>query len=167
MLKHLACVAALLSILLWTPGTLLAKCLNFSAFPNNEVVLVLKGFTGPAKGACASVVGFTAGTTVTTNIPLSGSACTSSNGSELSITISGSNPQAGGNFFFGSATLSLPAKTGTYDEQDLASGSTSSNTGNPYSVSLGACPIIETVAAQTHRPMDGGADVPHGLLGLP
>src|SRR5262249_1547247 len=125
-------------------------------------------FIVPANGACASVVGFTGGTLPTVNIPFDGGACTSSDGSKLSITITGSNPEGGGNFFFGSATLSLPARTGTYNEQDLLSGSTSSNGGNPFTVSLGACPVVpEPIAGPMRGSTGGGADVPHALLGLP
>src|SRR5689334_9270534 len=100
MSKQLACATAVLAMLLSLPRTSLAKCLTFSAFPNNELVLVLRGFTIPLSGACASVVGFTGGTLPTVDIPFSGGACTSSDGSKLSITITGSNPEGGGNFFF-------------------------------------------------------------------
>jgi hypothetical protein len=100
MLKQLASITAVLAVLLSVPGTSLAKCLTFSAFPDNALVLVLKGFTVPVSGACASVVGFTGGTSATTvDIPIRGGACTSSDGSKLSITLTGSNPQGGGNFF--------------------------------------------------------------------
>ncbi len=81
-----------------------------------------RGFAIPGKGKCRAWVGFTGGDAATQDVSTSGTGCTSSDGTQLSLTYTGSNPTNGGNIFIDSVTLSLPAQTGTVHETTIAGG---------------------------------------------
>ena len=160
MMRRLATLMVTFGVLLSAPGLSMAAdyCISLSGGS-----LVVRGFTVPPRGQCRNGAGFVGGS-LTPNIPITYVGCTSSDRSQLNFTLTGSNPGNGGNIFFGSVTLSLPAQTGTYNEQDLFDGSTNANGGNPYSVTGGACRGGLIGPAASSSPSGEQA---HGVAGLP
>ena len=112
--SHVGAVAGVAAVFL-VASAAMAKdyCLTYTGF---SVEAVGRGFKIPAKGKCKSWIGFTGGSVVTQNVPTSGTGCTSSDGTHVSLTFTGSNPEDGGNIFIDSVTLALPAQTGTVYE---------------------------------------------------
>jgi len=158
--KRLAGVPALVLILVLTASTALAGnyCVSLTS-GSSTGEFELEGFSAPGKGKCKSVIGFFE---TDFNEPVSGAVCTSTNGENLTITVSGSALQAGGEGFIGSATLSLPGQTGTYYEVDLSSSSVL-NAGNPWTAKGATC-AGTTIAEDTDS---GSTPRLHGLGGLP
>ena len=157
MMKRLASLIVMFGVLLSVPSSSMAKdyCISFGGG-----AFVVRGFTIPARGQCKNGAGFSGPSFVV--VPNTYVGCTSSDGSQLNFTLMGSNPANGGNFFFGSVILSLPAQTGTYYEQDLVNGATSNSSGNPTSVTGGACKGFRVPEATSPEGQQA-----HGVAGLP
>ena len=150
------------------PAIALAKtknyCINFNVAPG-AVLLVGRGFSLPSKGKCKAWQGSVSGSAATFNYPVGGNGCTSSDGSNFSLTVTGASQHNGGFAFIGSASLDLPAQTGTYQEQDLTGNSEISQ--SPTDVTGGAC-SAPTIPAVTTSPASTEQASPKiGILGLP
>ena len=117
------------------PQTSLSKdfCIHFG---QASIVSVARGFTVPKKGTCKPWTGFIGGVAME-NAPTVGTACTSSDGSHLSITYTGSIPTAGGIVFIDSITLSLPDLTGANTETNISQNAVT--TGAVSQVTGAAC----------------------------
>jgi hypothetical protein len=115
----------LCSFLLVTGSAWADYCLSF---PPSSAFFVGQGFSLPAKGKCKAFTGF-AIITLGGNDPISGTGCVSADGSHLAFTITYTETEAGGGVFNDSATLTLPAQTGTDVETTGASSSTFAVTG--------------------------------------
>lgn len=104
-----------LAMLVLVPGVSQAKdyCIGFTGFPGSE--FVGRGFTIPGKGQCKPFTGFF---TAVKNAPAAGTGCTSTDGSNFSLTILSSWPGSGGVVFIDSITLSLPALSGEVSGED-------------------------------------------------
>ena len=84
-------------------------CLSFPKTPS--FVIVGKAFSIPAKGTCKAWVGYSPQSGE--NSPATGTACTSTDGSHMNMTITVSFPESGGSFFeLESISLALPSQTG-------------------------------------------------------
>jgi hypothetical protein len=139
-------------------------CINFNAAPG-QVLLVGQGFSLPSKGKCKAWQGSVSGSAATFNFPIGGNGCTSSDGTNFSLTVTGANQQNGGFALIGSVSLDLPAQTGTFQEQDLEGNS--EITQSPTDVTGRACspatiPAVTTSPASTQQ-----ASPKIGILGLP
>ena len=120
---RLRAVVAGLSILVLVPGVSMAKdfCISFTAFPSSQ--FVGRGFTIPGKGQCKPFNGFFV---PGKNTPLSGTGCTSTDGSDFSLTTLNSSPEQGGDVFIDSISLALPSHSGTDNEtQNISTGAAS------------------------------------------
>jgi hypothetical protein len=135
-----------------------AKDYCISGFANSTYVLVGVGFTVPAKGTCKTWIGFTAQNN--NNSPSAGTGCTSSDGSELSLTITTSVPQNSGHIEIDSITLSLPSQSGDTNSTNIKAGVVTSFSGT--GITGGFCsgkvtiPAI-TAAGETSADSVGGA----------
>ena len=112
---------------LMLPGLSVAKdlCLTIGS-GSPPYLLIGKGFTVPSKGKCKPWTGLTEqGPTVgsSTNSPSAGTACTSSDGSHMNLTITTSFPSSG-DFFLDSISVALPGLTGTDFNARLGTGDT-------------------------------------------
>jgi hypothetical protein len=150
------------------PAIALAKtknyCINFNAAPG-QVILVGQGFSLPSKGKCKAWLGSVSGSAATFNFPVGGNGCTSSDGTNFSLTVTGADQQNGGFAFIGSVSLDLPAQTGTFQEQDLEGNS--EITQSPKDVTGVACSPA-TIPAVTTSPASTEQTSPKiGILGLP
>jgi hypothetical protein len=117
--RSLAGIAGLVGSLALAPNVSWADyCLAFPTVPT--FTMVGRGFVIPAKGQCKLWIGFTP--SGSSNSPSAGTACTSSDGSNLSLTIT---TMQSGQVFFDSISMALPAQTGTDDETLLGTGSAS------------------------------------------
>src|SRR5271157_3717556 len=107
---------ASLSVL--TPGAALAasaKNYCLTGFPDASYKLVGLNFKVPGNGKCVQFVGFNP---IGANWPTSGTACTSSDGTTLSFTLTTSGVSAP--FFeIDAVTLSLPEQTGQVAGQTI------------------------------------------------
>jgi hypothetical protein len=123
----------------------------------SSYVLVGRGFTIPAKGACKSWIGFTAQNGF--NSPTAGTGCTSSDGTHLDLTLTTSFPQSGGDVEFDSIELSLPGQSGASNFNFLSGGIASS--GSPFPMVGQVCnkisvPAVSANAAEQQGPVGGG-----------
>jgi hypothetical protein len=118
--KSLTRTVALVAILVVAPSVSRAGdyCLTFPNEPS--FTLVGRGFTIPPKGKCKAWIGFSSQDN--SNNPSTGTGCTSSDGSNLSIGIT---TMEGDIVLFDSASMALPAQTGTDDETAVDGGSVS------------------------------------------
>jgi len=132
-------------ILIFGPGVAGATNYCISGFPNSTYILVGLGFTVPAKGTCKTWTGLT--TQNDFNSPSAGTGCTSSDGSELSLTITTSVPQNSGHIEIDSITLSLPKQTGDTNSTNIKSGVVTSFFGS--GISGGPCSVKVTIPATT------------------
>jgi hypothetical protein len=144
MYKLRAGVAAFVTLLILTPGIVLAKNYCIRGFTNTSWVYVGQGFTVPGKGNCEPWTGFVAGQS--SNIPAEGIGCTSSNGSNLSLTLT-TGSKAGGFVEIDAISLSLPSQTGGYVSQILESNTVTSF-GPDSGITGGAC-STKTIPAVT------------------
>ena len=149
------------------PAIALAKtknyCINFSAAPG-QVILVGRGFSLPTRGKCKAWQGSVGGSAATFNYPLSGNGCTSSDGSNFSLTVTAATQNIGGFAFIGSASLNLPLQTGTFQEQDLEGNSETSQ--SPTDVTGGACSSATIPAAITSPASTQQTSPKIGILGF-
>jgi hypothetical protein len=99
---------------------------------NTTYVLVGQGFLTPAKGRCKAWTGFTPQSGE--NSPTAGTACKSSDGSHLNLTLTTSFPEGAGFVEIDSISLALPAQTGTGFASTPGSG-----TATTFSVSGAVC----------------------------
>jgi hypothetical protein len=111
-MKHIRILAsfAAFSLFLVTGSARADYCLTFAAFPGE--FFDGQGFALPAKGKCKAFIGFAVATGGGNN-PTIGTGCVSADGSHLSFTLTTTLPESGGISFIDSATLTLPAQTGT------------------------------------------------------
>jgi hypothetical protein len=116
-------IVSVVAILILAPALACAK--DYCLLPAPTYGLRGQGFTIPKKGQCTRWNGFT--TIQGENGPALGTACTASNGSKLSLTITSGFDS----IFIDSMTLSLPSLNGT-DYTSILGGS--------------GAPIISTVA---------------------
>jgi hypothetical protein len=148
------------AILVFAPGVAEAKNYCISGFASSSYVLVGIGFTLPAKGMCKTWTGLTMQNDL--NSPSAGTGCTSSNGTELSLTITTSVPQNAGHIEIDSITLSLPKETGVTNSTNIKAGvvtsfSGSGITGGPCTGSL-TIPATDTTEGTPAA--DVGGDAP-------
>ena len=136
----------LVAIFISAQGVALAKNYCISGFPNsNPYILVGVGFTVPAKGTCKAWTGLT--TQNSFNSPSAGAGCTSSDGKELSLTITTSVPQNAGHIEIDSITLSLPTQTGESNSTNIKGGVVTSFSAS--GISGGTCTGKFTIPATT------------------
>jgi hypothetical protein len=143
------------AILVFAPGVAGAKNYCISGFPNGTFVLVGVGFTVPSKGTCKTWTGLT--TQNDLNSPSAGTGCTSSNGTELSLTITTSVPQNAGHIEIDSITLSLPKQTGGTNSTNIKTGVVTSFSGS--GITGGACTSSLTIPASAATEESPEADV--------
>jgi hypothetical protein len=149
--SRLRAVLAGLSILVLVPGVSLAKvksaqhkskekdyCISFPGHAG--FALVGQGFAIPDPGECEPWTGFFL---PNKNSPSAGTACTATDGSDLSITITSSTPGNPVLVFIDSITLSLPAQTGT----DVETGVGTTTTFLTLAVTGGPCSKVVIPAA--------------------
>ncbi len=143
MYKLRAGIAGFVTLLILTPGVVLAKNYCISGFGNPSYILVGIGFTVPGKGKCKPWAGFVA----EGNFPTAGMGCTSSDGSNLSLTLTtGDAPD--GWVEIDVISLSLPSQTGEDAGQFLESSTVSSF--SIGGISGGAC-STKTIPAVTEQ----------------
>lgn len=128
---------------------------------NTTYELVGQGFLMPAKGRCKAWTGFTPQSGE--NSPTAGTACKSSDGSHLNLTLTTSFPEGGGGVEIDSISLALPAQTGT------GFGSVpGSSTPDTFSVSGAVCkPSPIKVPAVSVAPDTAPAGQPMGSFSQP
>jgi hypothetical protein len=127
-MKHIRILAsfAALSLFLVAGSARADYCLSFPAFPST--FFVGQGFTLPAKGKCKAFTGFAL--VGGGNNPIVGTGCVSADGSHLAFTLTYTETESGGLIFNDSASLILPAQTGTDFENASAA---------PFSVTGAKC----------------------------
>ncbi len=133
------------AIFIFGSGVAGANNYCISGFPNSTYILVGEGFTVPAKGTCKTWIGLTAQNN--DNSPSAGTGCTSSDGHELSLTITTSVPQNSGHIEFDSITLSLPEQSGETNSTNIKSGAVTSFSAS--GISGGPCSGKVTIPAST------------------
>ena len=151
MYKLRAGIAGFVTLLILTPGVVLAKNYCIGGFPNSAYILVGIGFTVPAKGKCKQWTGFNADGPLAT----AGVGCTSSDGSNLSLTLT---TGSSGFVEIDVVGLSLPSQTGGVASQVLESNAVTSYSAS--GISGGACstktiPAVTQGGAGSARPGDG------------
>ena len=153
---RLRAVVAGLSILVLVPGVSMAKdfCIMFTGFPGSE--FVGRGFAVPAKGQCKPFTGFFV---PGKNTPVSGAGCTSTDGSDFSLTILNSSPESGGAVFIDSISLSLPAHSG--EDNETANISTGAASIVTFAVTGETCSKVVIPALEPETAPLPGA--PHSL----
>ncbi len=154
MYKLRAGIAGFVTLLFLTPGVVLAKNYCISGFPNTNYILVGQGFKIPAKGKCKAWTGFNA----QGNFPTAGMGCTSSDGSNFSVTLT-TGFVADSFVDIDAISLSLPAQTGEYLSQTLDGGTVTSS-GPASGIVGGACstntiPAVTEGGAASLRPSSG------------
>jgi hypothetical protein len=139
--KPKAAIVAFATLSVLTPGAALAasaKNYCISGFPDPSYKLVGIDFKVPGQGKCAAFNGFNP---ETANWPTSGTACTSSDGTTLSFTLTTSGVSAP--FFeIDAVTLSLPDQTGEVAGQTITANAVSSF-GPASGIVGGACTTSE------------------------
>ncbi len=120
-------------------------CLSFPATPS--FVIVGKGFSIPPKGNCKAWVGFSPQSNH--DSPSTGTACTSSDGTTMNMTITTSFPEGGGGFETESIALNLPSQSGT-DNYTYGFGTTLGS-GGPVTANGAKC-SKNTIPAQRFSP---------------
>ncbi len=141
--KLRAGIVGFVTLLILTPGVVLAKNYCIGGFFNPSYILVGIGFTVPGKGKCKPWAGFNA----EGNLPTAGMGCTSSNGSNLSLTLTTGN-EVGGWVEMDVISLSLPSQTGEDAAQILESSAVESSSAT--GISGGAC-STKTIPAVTEE----------------
>ncbi len=144
--KLRAGIAGFVTLLILTPGVVLAKNYCISGFGNPNFVLVGQGFNVPAKGKCTPWTGFVAG--LGGNVQTAGMGCTSSDGSNLSLTLT-TGDEPGGSVEIDTISLSLPSQTGADSGQFITSSSVSSY--GPDTGIVGAACSTKTIPAVTEE----------------
>jgi hypothetical protein len=125
MRKPKAGIAALAALAALTPGAAFAKNYCLSGFPDPSYTLVGINFKVPGKGKCSPFNGFNP----EGNWPTSGTVCTSSDGTNVSFTLTTSGVSAP--FFeIDAVTLSLSDQTGQVAGQTITADAVSSFTGS-------------------------------------
>jgi hypothetical protein len=128
MLKLKAGIVALAALAALTPSAASAKNYCLSGFPDPSYTLVGINFKVPGKGKCSPFNGFNS-EPVNADWPTSGTACTSSDDSTVSFTLTTSGVSAP--FFeIDAVTLSLPEQTGSVAGQTITANTVSSFTGS-------------------------------------
>jgi hypothetical protein len=142
MRKPKAGIAALAALAALTPGAAFAKNYCLTGFPDSSYKLVGINFKVPGNGKCAQFIGFNP---IGANWPTSGTACTSSDGTILSFTLTTSGVSAP--FFeIDAVTLSLPDQTGKVAGQTITANAVSSF-GPTSGISGAACTTSEIPSA--------------------
>jgi len=150
--KLRAGIVGFVTLLLLTPGVVLAKNYCIGGFPNPNYILVGLGFTPPAKGKCKTWNGFNS----QANMPTSGNGCTSSDGTNLSLTLT-TGDEPGGFVEIDTISLAIPGQAGSAVGQILES-STVTTFGPDSGITGAACgktPIPAVIvhgAASSARP---------------
>jgi hypothetical protein len=122
MRKPKAGIAAVAALAALAPGAASAKNYCLTGFPDPSYSLVGINFKVPGSGKCTQFIGFNP---ETANWPTSGTACTSSDGTTLSFTLTTSGVSAP--FFeIDAVTLSLPDQTGEVAGQTITADAVSS-----------------------------------------
>ena len=116
-----AVMAGVATILLLAPGLASAKNFCITGFPNSSYIMLGQGFTVPKKGKCKVWIGFVEEPLIAST----GTGCTSTDGTELTLSII-SSTSTGFSEVDGIA-LSLPSLTGSDDVQVTESSSTLSD----------------------------------------
>lgn len=151
-------IAGLVTVLIFCQGVTLASAKNYciSGFPNSLYIPVGKGFKIPAKGQCKAFTGFNA---QNGNFPAVGLGCTSSDGANLSLTLTTGFESGVPPFVeLDAISLSLPAQTGSVAGQVVKSNSSSSFTGSSIvgaPCSTNTIPAVTPAAAVSPQPGDG------------
>ncbi len=104
-------MAGVATILFLAPGLASAKNFCIGGFPNPSYILLGQGFTVPKKGKCKVWIGFVEEPLIAST----GTGCTSTDGTELTLSIT-SSTSTGFSEVDGIA-LSLPSLTGSDDAQ--------------------------------------------------
>jgi hypothetical protein len=143
------------AILVFAPGVAGAKNYCIGGFANSTYILVGIGFTLPAKGTCKTWTGLT--TQNDFNSPSAGTGCTSSDGTELSLTITTSVPQNAGHIEIDSITLSLPKQIGDTNSTNIKGGVVTSFFGS--GITGGPCTATLKIPATTATDERPAADV--------
>jgi hypothetical protein len=104
-------MAGVATILLLAPGLASAKNFCISGFPNPSYIMLGQGFTVPKKGKCKVWIGFVEEPLIAST----GTGCTSTDGTELMLSIT-SSTSTGFSEVDGIA-LSLPSLSGSDDAQ--------------------------------------------------
>jgi hypothetical protein len=149
-----------LSILVLVPGVSIAKnkgpkekdyCISFPGHAG--FALVGQEFVIPDAGKCIPWTGFFV---PNKNSPSAGTACTATDGSDMSITITSSTPGNPVLVFIDSVTLSLPAQTGT----DVETGIGTTTTFLTLAVTGARCTNVAIPAAATAPAASAGTAQP-------
>ena len=159
--KLRAGIAGLVTVLILAQGVALAKgAKNYciSGFPNPAYIQVGQGFKIPAPGKCKAFNGFNA---QSSNVPTVGIGCTSSDGTNLSFTLT-TGARAGSPPFveLDAISLSLPSQTGSVAGQEIFSNGVGTFTGSAIvgaACSTNTIPAVaEQGAASTQPSVEGG-----------
>src|SRR5271155_2712319 len=139
-------VLAVSASALFIPRDALAEsyCVTTGWFSENWTDIGV-GFKVPAKGKCKAFTGFNPGDGF--NSPASGVGCTSTDGTNLSLSITVSDP-AEGYVEFDDFTLSLPSGSGSGVWQFIASGIVSSSGGLLSGITGASCTVPLISAAK-------------------
>jgi len=114
-----------IALMTFAPTAALAKNFCISGFPNTAYILVGKNFAVPGKGSCKAFLGFNPVTS--DNYPVTGVACTSSDGKNVSFNLTGADV-LDAVVEIDAISLALPAKTGSVSGQDLFNNGVTSYT---------------------------------------
>jgi hypothetical protein len=151
--KLKAGIVTFATFLFLTPNAALAKNYCITGFPDSTYFLVGVNFKVPGNGKCTSFNGFNP---EIANWPTTGTACTSSDGTNLAFTLTTSGVSA--SFAeIDSISLSLPDQTGTVAGQIITANSVNSFVGS--SIAGGSCSnsdIPSAVDGDTSAGMGGG-----------
>jgi hypothetical protein len=145
-----------IALMTFAPGAALAKNYCISGFPNTSYVLVGKAFTVPPKGACKAFLGFNP--VISTNFPVTGVACTSSDGKNVSFTLTSSD-EVTGLVEIDSISLALPSATGSVVGQDLQANAVTSYTASGITGAACTTNTIPEAAAETSASAPTGSGV--------
>jgi hypothetical protein len=123
---------------------------------NTSYVLDGRGFVMPRKGQCKVWTGFTA--QLGLNSPTAGTACKSSDGSHLNLTLTTSFPEFPGGFLeIDSITLDLPAQSGTSNFNSFSGGSQNAGSFPVMGAVCSPPPAIPAVSATPGAATVGGS----------
>ena len=123
---------------------------------NTSYVLDGRKFVMPFKGQCKVWTGFTA--QLGFNSPTAGTACKSSDGSRLNLTLTTSFPEFPGGFLeIDSITLDLPAQSGTSNFNSFSGGSQNAGSFPVMGAVCSPPPAIPAVSAIPGAATVGGS----------
>lgn len=155
MYKLRAGIASFATVLILSQGVAQAKNYCLSGFPNTAYIVVGLGFTVPAKGKCKPFNGFNA----QGNFPAAGIGCTSSTGSNLSLTLT-TGFEVSERVDIINFSLSLPSQTGDAVIQEIGGNAVTSLTSSGIvgaACSTKTIPAVTEPGAASTRAGDGSA----------